>query len=269
MPYRKLSDADKLWIIRHDLKNVPHSSMARRFGISRERVRQICRDAGHPTRRSRLYKWREDTAARKRRGKQQRKQREQRLRRLSRLWRSGCSIQRFMYAGGFKNVNSANTGVCFLRQRYGDELFPKRMRLDKMWRAGAPRIDLAKAANWTENTLGTSISTARKFLPNLFPRRPPAAGSRSMKGQTMARQHDENKLPKWAQKRLIRLRQELNDAQYTEFTSTIAQEIELNKPVQITVTYPLGQRAFLRNGDVLRIPRYGIDAQIKQAIGLR
>ena len=50
----KLSPYQRQWMLKQDLAGMPHSEIGAVIGVSRERVRQLCQRAGHPTRRERV-----------------------------------------------------------------------------------------------------------------------------------------------------------------------------------------------------------------------
>jgi hypothetical protein len=119
----KLNASQIEYILEQDSKNASHTDIAHSVGVSRERVRQICLEASHVSRQSRMTKvlqLREASLARK-------AGRHSALLELSRLYRQGASfveISAFWLEGTPSRGRGASL-ISGFRKRY-PKLFPHR-----------------------------------------------------------------------------------------------------------------------------------------------
>lgn len=182
----KLTSEDVVKILAMDDRDIPHSDIARKFGVTRERIRQICLHAGHKTRRERVilkvYIKEEQKIAR-------RIAREKRITDISDAWKSGMSLSDIgivMFGERRSKPTIINTYIGRLRRRYGLKLFP--FRRANHWKhrtveEHATRIrDMANEWNSTAsiwriqklfgyanyNSASASLAYIRKKYPDLL-----------------------------------------------------------------------------------------------------
>lgn len=116
----KLSPANVQWLLDQDSQDVPHAEIARRLGVTRERVRQICVLSGHRPRRARMTKMlalREAREAKK-------AERELMIQALSEQWKAGATADELAVIAGVTKTGVRNA-IALLRAERPD-LFPYR-----------------------------------------------------------------------------------------------------------------------------------------------
>jgi len=104
---------------------IPHIQIAAFFGVSRERIRQICKAAGRITRRE---KYLPKAIFRQEAIKARKLVRKQRAKDVSKAWKEGMSIQNIsilMY-GKIKSSAYVMSRITYFRDRYGLKMFPYR-----------------------------------------------------------------------------------------------------------------------------------------------
>lgn len=130
--HSKITAEQKEWILQRDLAGIEHAEIAGQVGISRERVRQICQEAGHEARRTVM-----------------REQREQRL--LNEV---------------------ADTAIRKAKRQEKLMTITAEVELAaKMWAQGSTIAEVADAIGAPANTVGVKLSRWRKRWPDLFPGR--------------------------------------------------------------------------------------------------
>jgi len=126
----KVSPRQRAWMLKQDLAGMPHSEIAHVIGVSRERVRQLCQKAGHPSRRSRTRADHEsevlaDSANRLISNEQHRAVRPSRdIMAAAELWAEGSTIEGIAEAMN-RNSNSLGVQIARWRGRWPD-LFQRR-----------------------------------------------------------------------------------------------------------------------------------------------
>lgn len=125
----KLTRAQFDEILRRDERNEPHGDIARLFGVSRQRVQQICEAAGHPPRQAR----RKEQTVREREARTAERQQLRLLKRLTpsasglafaKLWEEGKSLREIAATLGITR-GATCVKLIRLRKRH-PELFPYR-----------------------------------------------------------------------------------------------------------------------------------------------
>jgi DNA-binding CsgD family transcriptional regulator len=128
----KVTPKQRDWILEEDLKGTEHTVLAEKLGISKERVRQICLKAGHPSRRQ-----------------VQRVQREQQA-----ITDESEKIKRYVE-----------------RREQVMTITPVMEKAAAMWAQGKTVHIIAKTLKISPNSMGVHISRWRGRHPKLFPRR--------------------------------------------------------------------------------------------------
>lgn len=190
---RKLSDDDLLLILKLDKENVPHAEIARKFSnnirtISRERIRQICAQAGHEPRWGRIPHKDEQ----KRAAALARKQaKEDRVRRASEAWIAGKSMGEISYImfGTKKTMGYINNRIGEYRKQYGLDLFPYRRphhwsvltanqrvnrikSMARVWNSSADSREIMRRFHYKSMAcVSAALSHLRAKYPDLFPTR--------------------------------------------------------------------------------------------------
>jgi hypothetical protein len=142
----KLTRAQHEEILRRDERDISHAEIGKLFGVSRERIRQICEAAGHPTRRERQQKEME-VRKRRRRNDLATKRKLKRLTptantiKISELWNQGKTIREIAAVMGVKTSSMAVWTVR-LRNRF-PALIPYRRAEHLRWK-GKNFIQLKK-----------------------------------------------------------------------------------------------------------------------------
>lgn len=185
-PLQKLSPLDIQEILNMDEQNITHMSIGKKFGVSRERVRQICLQAGHHTRRERMTKslqLKEAVQARK-------IVRYQKVLQISKAWCEGATPKELaiLIWGEFKSHMRVQSKICQYRKDYGLKLFPRRrpghwrlltalqrnerlMAMSKEWKTHADIKRIKKIFGYKSlhSTIAAIISMRRRH-PELFPK---------------------------------------------------------------------------------------------------
>jgi AraC-like DNA-binding protein len=113
-------------IIRLHVAGVVHPRIAKRFGLTRERVRQIVAMHQQTPRRAMQRRRRaEDAVRRATEGRERQRKRQARLKALSLAWKRGDSIAEIAAAFGMRTPNAANSLISYRRKRH-PALFPRR-----------------------------------------------------------------------------------------------------------------------------------------------
>ncbi|MEI9895962.1 MAG: hypothetical protein WDN28_19355 [Chthoniobacter sp.] len=113
-------------IVRLHAEGIVHPRIAEKYGITRERVRQIVALHDQVPRRTFQRKRRAETELREAAEARQRKaQREAKLKALSEAWKRGDSITVIAAAFGLRTPHAANALISYRRSRY-PALFPLR-----------------------------------------------------------------------------------------------------------------------------------------------
>ena len=113
-------------IIRLHVSGVVHPQIAKRFDLTRERVRQIVAMHSQTPRRTMQRRRRaEEVVKRAAEARERQKKREARLRALSAAWKRGDSITEIAAAFGMRTPNAANSLISYRRKRH-PALFPRR-----------------------------------------------------------------------------------------------------------------------------------------------
>ncbi len=128
----KLTSAQREWALQQDNFGTQHAEIAEKLNISRERIRQICLEAGHPPRREVM-----------------REQREQRV-----LEQSAQTA-----------INRAR------REATRAQTSPTIEKAAKLWAKDKTIEEIAEVLGSQANTVGVQIARWRKRWPDLFPRR--------------------------------------------------------------------------------------------------
>lgn len=170
-------------ILQMDNLDIPHADIGKRFNVTRERIRQICLEAGHKTRRERiipkLYINLEKRIARQ-------QAREKEIQEISRMWKAGMSFSDLAKFMGYQNYVAASGKISFLRKEYGKEMFPYRREQHWQFMTVKERADrvLAIADCWNKyadmrtiwkrfgyksyNSTHASVNRLMKKWPHLF-----------------------------------------------------------------------------------------------------
>lgn len=203
-PRRKLSAEDVAVALEADLDDISHADIGRHFGVSRERIRQICALAGHRPRRERM-----DKAETMREVRLARAQvREERLMALADAWRSGATLDEIATISGTTSDRKYSV-IAYLRRKRPD-LFPYRspnhwkvkseterrarmMKTSRMWLRGATARQIAEAVGYKNpESAMTGVQQYRQRHPELFPfrrrRRSLPVASRSAARRALAEQ---------------------------------------------------------------------------------
>lgn len=133
----KLNRVQHEEILRRDERNIPHAEIGKLFGVSRERIRQICELAGHPTRRKRQ---RERIASERAQLVSDRKDRRflkkvtptAKTLERARLWQDGKTLREMAVILG-QRIETVAVRVIQLRTRH-PELFPYRRPEHLRWK---------------------------------------------------------------------------------------------------------------------------------------
>lgn len=191
---RKLSDDDLLLALKLDDEGVSHSEIARRVAIkggsvSRERIRQVCSEAGHPTRRSRVVPKAEAIRA----GRLARQQaKEDMIRNTSEAWKAGADWKQLclIVFGEDKGLHRITTKIVEFRRNYGKEMFPYRRKghwatktvkqqadrvhgMSEAWKATGDYMYIKRRFGFKGySSVVASIARYRKIFPDMFPTKP-------------------------------------------------------------------------------------------------
>lgn len=151
----KLSDKQVQQILDIDRNqpDIPHTHMGEFFGVSRERIRQICKAAGHVTRREKHFpKYlmkQEQSVARK-------LERNKYVRRISQAWKSGASLRDLnvlMNREESKSIQYVMSRIVYFRNQYGVKMFP--YRRPRHWQLMTPTERADRVTNiikeWNAN----------------------------------------------------------------------------------------------------------------------
>jgi transposase-like protein len=113
-------------IIRMHVEGVVHPRIAERYGLTRERVRQIVAMYDQTPRRTmQRRRHAEDMARQAAEARERKIKREARLQALSTAWKRGDSISEIAAGFGLRTPNAANALISYRRKRY-PALFPLR-----------------------------------------------------------------------------------------------------------------------------------------------
>jgi uncharacterized protein (DUF433 family) len=122
-PEQAKRDSD---IIRMHVEGIVHPQIADKYGLTRERVRQIVAMYDQTPRRTMQRKRRAEEKVRSAAESRQRQaKREARLHALSAAWKRGDSISEIAEEFGLPNANAANSLISYRRKRH-PALFPRR-----------------------------------------------------------------------------------------------------------------------------------------------
>jgi len=213
---RRKLDPAKRKRLESELLATPDAVLARRYGLTRERIRQIRQALGYPSSRIVRQEWVSRARAERQQREKQERQRAKELRqqqyrvdrlpaidRLSDRWKSGAPIRelakeygvsrhclaariqcwRKLYPEKFPYRFARMTpawcqGVEGLWRRFWQGRLPAINQLSKRWKSGAPVRQLAREHGISRDMMQNRIRRLRKHFPAKFPYRFPPQSPR-------------------------------------------------------------------------------------------
>lgn len=179
--YSKLTPEQVSWILEQDKNNVAHQEIAKRVGVTRERVRQICLEANHSTRRSRQTKTllvKDAIATRQQEWNEY-------IQQASELWKAGATLPELGQMMGSPTIHATQARINNYRKQWPDK-FPYRMkphggvptsqeeiqRFSDLWKSDKSKEEIAKEMGYKSTASMTNGACAFRIrFPDLFPKR--------------------------------------------------------------------------------------------------